>query len=76
MIAVFSIADGKRRLIIILLTRGEAHDCAVADRLIRRVKPSQHMLSDQSTTAPNCAASSMNMVAGQSFPNNSPRLSK
>jgi transposase len=34
-------------LIAILLTGGEAHDCPVADRLIRRVKPSKHMLGDK-----------------------------
>jgi transposase len=30
-----------------LLTGGEAHDCPVAERLIRRVKPSKHMLGDK-----------------------------
>jgi len=34
-------------LIAILLTGGEAHDCPVADRLIRRVKPPRHMLGDK-----------------------------
>jgi hypothetical protein len=34
-------------LIAILLTGGEAHDCPVADRLIRRVKPSKHALGDR-----------------------------
>jgi transposase len=29
------------------LTGGEAHDCPVAERLIRRVKPSKHMLGDK-----------------------------
>jgi putative transposase len=29
------------------LTGGEAHDCPVAGRLIRRVKPSKHMLGDK-----------------------------
>jgi transposase len=29
------------------LTGGEAHDCPVAERLIRRVKPSQQMLGDK-----------------------------
>jgi IS5 family transposase len=28
------------------LTGGEAHDCPVAERLIRRVKLSKHMLGD------------------------------
>jgi transposase len=34
-------------LIAILLTGGEAHDCPVAERLIRRVKPSKHLLGDK-----------------------------
>jgi transposase len=29
------------------LTGGEAHDCPIADRLIRRVKPAQRMLGDK-----------------------------
>ena len=37
----------EQRLIAILLTGGEAHDCAIAERLIRRVKPSKHMLGDK-----------------------------
>jgi hypothetical protein len=31
----------------LLLTGGEAHDCPVAERLIRRAKPSKHMLGDK-----------------------------
>ena len=34
-------------MIAILLTGGEVHDCPVAERLIRRVKPSKHMLGDK-----------------------------
>ena len=30
-----------------MLTGGEAHDCPVAERLIRRVKPSKHLLGDK-----------------------------
>jgi transposase len=30
-----------------LLTGGEAHDCPVAERLIRRVEPPKHMLGDK-----------------------------
>lgn len=40
-------ADAKGRLMAIVLTGGEAHDCPVAERLIRRVKPSKHMLGDK-----------------------------
>jgi transposase len=44
---IHALADAKGRLIAILLTGGEAHDCPVAERLIRRVKPSKHMLGDK-----------------------------
>ena len=30
-----------------MLTGGEAHDCPVAERLIRRTKPPKHMLGDK-----------------------------
>ena len=43
----FALADAKGRLIAILLTGGEAHDCPVAERLIRRVKPPECMLGDK-----------------------------
>jgi hypothetical protein len=36
-----------RPFIAILLTGGEAHDCPVAERLIRRVKPAKRMLGDK-----------------------------
>src|SRR3954464_5530008 len=39
--------SAKGRLIAILLTGGEAHDCPVAERLIRRVKPAKHMRGDK-----------------------------
>src|SRR5947209_8959193 len=44
---VHALADVKGRLIAILLTGGEAHDCPVAERLVRRVKPSKRMLGDK-----------------------------
>src|SRR3979411_3090887 len=44
---IHALADAKGRLLAILLTGGEAHDCPVAERLIRRVKPSKHMLGDK-----------------------------
>lgn len=34
-------------MIAILLTGGEAHDCPVAERLIRRAKPAKNMLGDK-----------------------------
>src|SRR5262249_12465047 len=41
---IHALADTKGRLIAILLTGGEAHDCPVAGRLIRRAKPPQRLL--------------------------------
>ena len=44
---IHALADAKGRLIAILLTGGEAHDCPVAERLIRRVKPPKRLLGDK-----------------------------
>ena len=44
---IHALADAKGRLIAILLTGGEAHDCPVAERLIRRAKPPKRMLGDK-----------------------------
>jgi transposase len=44
---IHALADVKGRLIAILLTTGEAHDCPVAERLVRRVKPSKRTLGDK-----------------------------
>ena len=44
---IHALADAKGRLIAILLTAGEAHDCPVAERLIRRVKSPEHLLGDK-----------------------------
>jgi hypothetical protein len=44
---IYALGDAKGRLIAILLTGGEAHDCPVAERLIRRVKPAKRMLGDK-----------------------------
>ena len=41
---IHALTDAKGRLIAILLTGGEAHDCPVADRLIRRVKSPARLL--------------------------------
>jgi transposase len=41
------LADAKRRLIAILLTRGEAHDGQLAERLVCRVEPAKCMLGDK-----------------------------
>jgi transposase len=44
---IHALADAKGRLLAILVTGGEAHDCPIAERLIRRVKPAKHMLGDK-----------------------------
>jgi len=44
---IHALADAKGRLIAILLTGGEAHDCPIAERLIRRVKSAKRMLGDK-----------------------------
>ncbi|WGR73267.1 MULTISPECIES: IS5 family transposase [unclassified Bradyrhizobium] len=44
---IHALADAKGRLIAILLTGGEAHDCPIAERLIRRVKRPKRMLGDK-----------------------------
>src|SRR5512144_1318347 len=44
---IHALADAKGRLIAILLTGGEAHDCPVAKRLITRVEAAERMLGDK-----------------------------
>ena len=44
---IHALADARGRLIAILLTGGEAHDCPVAERLIRRAKAAKRMLGDK-----------------------------
>ena len=44
---IHALADAKGRLLAILLTGGEAHDCPVAERLIHRAKPAKRMLGDK-----------------------------
>jgi len=44
---IHAIADAKGRLLSILLTGGEAHDCPPAQRLIRRTKPPKKLLGDK-----------------------------
>ena len=45
---IHAIADAKGRLLSILLTGGEAHDCPPAQRLIRRTRAAKKLLGDQS----------------------------
>jgi len=44
---IHAIADAKGRLLSILLTEGEAHDCPPAPRLIRRTKAARKLLGDK-----------------------------
>ena len=44
---IHAIADAKGRLLSILLSRGEAHDCPPAQRLIRRCKKAKKLLGDK-----------------------------
>ena len=44
---IHAIADAKGRLLSILLTGGEAHDCPPASRLIRRTKAAKKLLGDK-----------------------------
>ena len=44
---IHAIADAKGRLLSILLSGGEAHDCPPAQRLIRRIKAARKLLGDK-----------------------------
>jgi transposase len=44
---IHALADAKGRLLSILLTGGEAHDCPPAQRLIRRTKAAAKLLGDK-----------------------------
>ena len=44
---IHALADAKGRLIALLLTGGETHDCPVAERLIKRVEPAERLLGDK-----------------------------
>src|SRR4051794_28350654 len=44
---IHALADAKGRLIAILLTGGETHDCPVAERLIGRVEEAERLLGDK-----------------------------
>src|ERR1700704_5116001 len=76
---IHALADAKGRLIAILVTGGQAHDCPVAERLIRRVKRQNGCLATRHMTAMSCAKSCMSAAPSRSFPTattgNSPFLS-
>ena len=44
---IHAIADAKGRLLALLLTGGEAHDCPPAQRLIRRTRSAKKLLGDR-----------------------------
>lgn len=44
---IHAVADAKGRLLSILLTGGEAHDCPFAERLIRRSDAAEKLLADR-----------------------------
>jgi transposase len=44
---IHAIADAKGRLLSLLLTGGQAHDCPPAQRLIRRVKAAEKLFGDK-----------------------------
>jgi transposase len=44
---IHALADAKGRLVAILLTGGQAHDCPPAQRLIRRTRPAKKLLGDR-----------------------------
>jgi transposase len=43
---IHALADARGRLLSVLLTGGQAHDCPPAQRLIRRTKPAAELLGD------------------------------
>ncbi|WP_271612241.1 IS5 family transposase, partial [Bradyrhizobium sp. CCBAU 21362] len=49
----------------ILLTGGEAHDCPVAERLIRRVKPPKRMLGDKAYDRAELVENLIELVSAQ-----------
>ena len=56
-----------RRLLAILLTGGEAHDCPVAQRLIRRAKPAKRMLGDKAYDSAELREELMSVEPSRSF---------
>ena len=59
---IHALADAKGRLLAILLTGGEAHDCPIAERLIRRVNTFENCSMDARLYGPSfhcCLAKSV-----------------
>jgi transposase len=44
---IHALGDAKGRLIALLLTGGDAHDCPLAERLVDRVEPAKRMIGDK-----------------------------
>ena len=67
---IHAIADAKGRLLYLLLTGGEAHDCPPAQRLIRRAKAARKMLGDKAYDSADCDNGSASAAPNPSFPTN------
>jgi Transposase DDE domain len=65
---IHALADAEGRLIAILLTGGEAHDCPVAERLIDRVEPAERMLGDKAYDSNELRDELNSEEPSQSFP--------
>jgi len=63
-----ALAAAKGRLIAILLTAGEAHDCPIANRLIRRVKSPARLLGDKAYDSAELREEFDHAGPSQSFP--------
>jgi transposase len=61
-------------LIALLLTGGEAHDCPIAPRLLKRVKPAKAMLADKAYDSADLRAELTKRGAKPVIPNKSNRL--
>src|ERR1700746_3579654 len=70
---IHALADAKGRLIAILLSGGEAHDCPLAERLIRRVKSPERLLGDKAYDSTEWRAALDERGTKPVFPNRSNR---
>ena len=71
---IHALADARGRLIAILLTGGEAHDCPVAERLICRVRPPKRMLGDRAYDSAELRAELHERGSTPVIPNKSNRI--
>ena len=70
---IHAIADAKGRLLSILLTGGEAHDCPVAERLIRTCEAAEELLGDKAYDSGELRQSLENRGTKPVIPNKSNR---